>query len=128
MVFVNPYCVQITAATCLIPNSHAAGPRAARSFPPLALGVAFHRRAANQVGEHARAAVRRQEVTVEGVATGTRDRAVRRGRGHGHGQTGLAGSVGGFCFSLIMMSMCSSSAAGASSSFLGELRGLGSDD
>lgn len=76
----------------------------------------------------ARAAVRRQEVTVEGVATGTRDRAVRRGRGHGHGQTGLAGSVGGFCFSLIMMSMCSSSAAGASSSFLGELRGLGSDD
>lgn len=48
----------------------------------------------------ARAAVRRQEVTVEGVATGTRDRAVRRGRGHGHGQTGLAGSVGGFCFSL----------------------------
>jgi hypothetical protein len=43
-------------------------------------------------------------------------------------QAGLAGSVGGFCFSLIMMSMCSSSAAGASSSFLGELRGLGSDD
>jgi hypothetical protein len=33
---------------------------------------------------------------VEGVATGTRDRAVRRGRGHGHGhgQTGRPRWVG----------------------------------
>jgi hypothetical protein len=91
VVFVNPYCVQITAATCLIPNSHAAGPRAARSFPPLALGGEQRTRWGS-----ARAAVRRQEVTVEGVATGTRDRAVRRGRGHGHGhgQTGRPRWVG----------------------------------